>query len=204
MSSSLESVSLERHADRRRRQLIRAASQVIETEGIDSMRMPRVAELAGCTRSLVYHYFQTREDLLVAVIEHFYEYLDERLEPAAQQLGLRSVADADAVRPLLEALWDTVIEVGAGGVILRTLPRSGSALNERLTEIAVRFDQRWMDSLRSLGLSEIEARLAFRTAMAVHSELLECHRQGEITRDAAVALGQRALAAVLSGLQAER
>jgi AcrR family transcriptional regulator len=39
---------------------VRAAAFVIETEGLDAMRMPRVAEVA-CARSLVYRYFPRRE-----------------------------------------------------------------------------------------------------------------------------------------------
>jgi AcrR family transcriptional regulator len=199
-----EPVLLEPQADRRRRQLIEAASRVIEQEGIDAMRMPRVAEVAGCARSLVYHYFEAREDLFLAVIEHFHEQLGQRLDLAAQLAGIESLLDADAARPLLEALWDTLEEVGAGGLVLRASPRIGAALNDRLAELAERFDARWLAAFRALGLSEIEAALAFRAAMALHTELLERHRRGEVTRAEAVALGQRALAGLASGLRTER
>ena len=197
-----EPLALEPHADRRRRQLILAASQLIEADGVDAMRMPRVAELAGCARSLVYHYFPTREALFVAVLEHFHERLALRLAPAAQLAGLRMLADPDAARPLLEALWDTVAEIGAGGLLLRASPRIAAALNDRLLEVAERFDGRWLAAFRTLGLGEVEAGLAYRAAMALHTELLARHRRGEITRDQAIALGQRALAGLVAGLGA--
>jgi AcrR family transcriptional regulator len=195
-------IALEPHGERRRQQLIRAASLVIETDGVDSMRMPRVAEVADCARSLVYHYFPTREDLFIAVIEHFYERLAERLDLDAQVAGMRSLLDRDAARPFLDALWDTVTDVGAGGIILRASPRIATALNERLAKVAERFDGRWMAPLMDLGLTEIEAALVFRTAMAVHTELLNRHRRDEITRDEALDLGQRALTSLVTGLRA--
>lgn len=197
-------LALEPHAARRRRQLVRAASLVIETEGVDAMRMPRVAELAGCARSLVYHYFPTRDDLLVAVVEHFYERLAERLDLSGQMEGMRSLHDPDAARPLLEALWDTVDEVGCGGIILRASPRIGDALGERVAESVARSDERWLLALRDGGLSEVEAALAFRTAMALHAELLDRHRQGEVTRDEAIELGRRALAGLVAALRGDR
>ncbi len=201
MSSGPEPIAFEPHGERRRRQLIRAASLVIEADGVDAMRMPRVAEVAGCARSLVYHYFPTREDLFVAVVEHFHERLAERLDVGAQMAGMRSLHDRDAARPLLEALWDTVKDVGSGGIILRASPRIGAALNDRLAEIAERFDRRWISALMDLGLTELEASLAFRTAMAIHTELLERNRGDEVTRDEAIELGRRALAGVVSGLR---
>jgi AcrR family transcriptional regulator len=195
------SIPFEPHAERRRRQLVRAASLVIETYGVDGMRMPRVAETAGCARSLVYHYFPTREDLFVAVIEHFYERLAARIDLAAQLEGMHSLHDRDAARPLLEALWDTVEEVGSGGIILRASPCIGGALNDRLAEIAERFDARWLAALVDLGLTGIEAALAFRTAVALHTELLDRNRRNEVTRDEAIELGRRALAGVVDGLR---
>lgn len=201
MEATRTTIELEPHAERRRQQLVRAASLVIETDGVDSMRMPRVAEAAGCARSLVYHYFPTREDLFVAVIEHFYERLADRLDIDAQVAGMRSLLDREAARPFLEALWDTVAEVGAGGIILRASPRIGAALNERLAEVSERFDRRWIAPLMDLGLAEIEAALVLRSAMAVHTELLERHRADEVSREDALVLGQRALAALVTGLR---
>jgi len=201
VSSGPAPIALEPHGERRRRQLIRAASLVIEADGVDAMRMPRVAEVAGCARSLVYHYFPTREDLFVAVVEHFYERLDERLDLRAQMAGMRSLRDRDAARPLLEALWDAVEDVGSGGIILRASPRIRAALDDRFAEVAERFDARWISALVDLGLTELEAALAFRTAMAVHAELLERNRRDEVTRDEAIELGWRALAGVVNGLR---
>ena len=96
MQNASNLLPLEPHGERRRQQLVRIASLVIETEGVDAMRMPRVAQVAGCARSLIYHYFPKREDLFVSVIENFYERLGERLAPEAQADGMRSLLDPES------------------------------------------------------------------------------------------------------------
>lgn len=202
MAAAAPPRALEPHGERRRHQLIRAAAFVIETEGQDAMRMPRVAEVAGCARSLVYRYFPRREDLFVAVISEFYELLEQRLPIDAQAAGMRALTDRDAARPLLEAIWDVIGEIGAAGLILHASPRLGAELNDRLAEVASRFETRWLAPLRERGLGEIEAALVARAAVALQAELLERSRRRELTRDAAIDLGQRALAALIEGLGA--
>ena len=192
---------LEPQGERRRSQLTRAAAHVIETEGIDALRMPRVAEVAGCARSLVYRYFPRREDLLVAVISEFQAQLETRLDPVAQSAGMRALGDPDTARPLLEAIWDTVSELGAGGLILYASPRLGRELNDRVAEVTARLETRWVAPLRDAGLSAIEASLVVKSAAAMQTELLERSRRQEITREEAIDLGQRALAGLVEAFR---
>jgi hypothetical protein len=60
------------------------------------------------------------------VITEFYELLAERLPPDAQTAGTRGLADRDAARTLLEAIWDLIAEIGAGGLILTASLRSST------------------------------------------------------------------------------
>ncbi len=203
MSQPASPLALEPHGARRREQLVRAAAFVIETEGIDAMRMPRVAEVAHCARSLVYRYFPRREDLFVAVILEFYDKLEARVAPELQAAGMRTLDDAARARPLLEAIWDVVAEIGAAGLVLYASPRLGIELNERLGEVSARVERAWIAPLREAGLGEVEASLAIRSAVALLTELLDRHRKGEISRDRALALGHRALAALVVGLRAD-
>ncbi len=190
---------LEPTSERRRQQLIRAAAFLIETEGTDAMRIPRVAELAGCARTLVYRYFPSREDLFVAVIEEFYENLGQRLSPNDAAAGMRSLTDREAARPLLEAIWDSITEVGAAGLILYASPRLGVELADRFAEVSEQQHALWLEPLRERGLSEIEAALVSRSAAAMLTEFIARSRSGEITRDEALDLGQRALAGMIEG-----
>jgi AcrR family transcriptional regulator len=195
---------LEPTSERRRQQLLRAAAFLIETEGTDAMRIPRVAELAGCARTLVYRYFPSREDLFVAVIEEFYENLGQRLSPNAAAAGMRSLTDREAARPLLEAIWDSITEVGAAGLILYASPRLGVELADRFAEVSEQQHALWLEPLRERGLSEIEAALVSRSAAAMLTEFIARSRSGEITRDEALDLGQRALAGMIEGFLRER
>jgi len=195
---------LEPASERRRQQLIRAAAFVIETEGTEALRIPRVAEVAGCARTLVYRYFPSREDLLVAVIAEFYENLGGRLPPSAAAAGMRSLTDRDAARPLFEAIWDSISEVGAAGLILYASPRLGVELADRFAEVSAQQETVWLAPLRARGLGEIEAALVARSAAAMLMEFIARSRSGEITRDEALDLGQRALAGMIEGLLRER
>ena len=195
---------LEPTSERRRQQLIRAAAFVIETEGTDALRIPRVAEVAGCARTLVYRYFPSREDLFVAVIEEFYENLGRRLSPNDAAEGMRSLTDREAARPLLEAIWDSINEVGAAGLILFASPRLGAELADRFAEVSARQERLWLAPLRERGLSEIAAALVSRSSAAMLTEFIARSRNGEITRDEALDMGQRALAGMIEALSGER
>ncbi len=191
---------LEPHGNRRRRQLLRVAAHIIESEGVDALRMPRIAELAGCARSLVYRYFPRREDVFCAVIAEFYEQLEERITPTAQVAGMQAVTDLKTVRQLLDAIWDVVEEIGTAGLILHASPRLGAQLSDRLFPEMERFEERWVAPIRAAGLGEIETALVMRFAIVQLTELVDRTQRGEVDREQAILLGQRALASLISGL----
>jgi AcrR family transcriptional regulator len=202
-SGSLNHLALERHGDRRRGQLVRVAAHIIEFEGVDSLRMPRVAEIAGCARTLVYRYFPSREDLFLAVISEFYERLEERMSPADQMAQMASLDDPTAALPLLEAIWDVTEETGTAGIILHASPRLGAQLGAQLDPESKRFEARWLVPLRAVGLGEIEATLVLKAAVAVLAELMDRRRRGEIDRKSAIQIGQRALVGLIEGFGVE-
>lgn len=56
-----------------RDRILDAACVVIAEEGIDDLRIARVAMRAGASTALVHHYFSTREELLEQALTHSYE-----------------------------------------------------------------------------------------------------------------------------------
>jgi AcrR family transcriptional regulator len=185
--------------------MIRAAGHILETEGLEAVRMPRVAELAGCARTLVYRYFPRREDLIFGVVSEFYERLNERLDVDAQTQGLQGLVDGqagDATPPFIEAIWDVINEIGLGGVLLQSSHQLGIALKEYSAAELERFEKRWVDPLRAMGLSDTAASVVIASATGTIVELVRRSRRGEIARDEALALGHRALASLVSGLAA--
>ncbi|MGA7398303.1 MAG: TetR/AcrR family transcriptional regulator [Solirubrobacterales bacterium] len=56
-----------------RDRILEAACEAIANEGIDDVRIARVAMRAGASTALVHHYFSTREELLEEALMHSYQ-----------------------------------------------------------------------------------------------------------------------------------
>ena len=56
-----------------RERILEAACDLIAAEGIDEVRIARVAIRAGASTALVHHYFSTREELLEQALLHSFE-----------------------------------------------------------------------------------------------------------------------------------
>jgi AcrR family transcriptional regulator len=69
----VEDVEEDGQANRTRRRILDAAVSRIASEGIDDVRIARIAMDAGVSASLVSYHFETREALLVEAIEHGYD-----------------------------------------------------------------------------------------------------------------------------------
>ncbi|MGA8925005.1 MAG: TetR family transcriptional regulator C-terminal domain-containing protein [Solirubrobacterales bacterium] len=80
-----------------RERILRAASELIASDGIDEVRIARVANRARASTALVHHYFSTREELLAqALIQSFELAADERFGagPAAAGSATEGLAIA--------------------------------------------------------------------------------------------------------------
>jgi AcrR family transcriptional regulator len=72
-----------------RERILEAACDLVAAEGIDNVRIARVAMRAGASTALVHHYFSTREELLEQALMHSFEQVgDERF--AAETHGERT------------------------------------------------------------------------------------------------------------------
>jgi AcrR family transcriptional regulator len=49
--------------------ILTAAAKEIQTKGIDGARISAIADDAGVTKQLVYHYFETKDQMYVAILE---------------------------------------------------------------------------------------------------------------------------------------
>lgn len=56
-----------------RERILEAACDLIASDGIDDVRIARVATRAGASTALVHHYFSTREELLEQAIIHSFD-----------------------------------------------------------------------------------------------------------------------------------
>ncbi len=83
--------------------ILDAACELIAEDGIDEVRIARVAQRAGASTALVHHYFSTREELLEQALVHSFEQAgDERFgEDAAATPGSAVDGLAAAIRDSL-------------------------------------------------------------------------------------------------------
>ena len=85
-----------------RTRLLDATIECLVTYGYAGTTTPRVAQLAGVTRGAQIHHFRSKEDLVVAAIEHLAQ---QRAQGAIREFG-RVQASSDPVSTVLEFLWE--------------------------------------------------------------------------------------------------
>lgn len=118
-----------------RDRILESACEVIAAEGIDDVRIARVAMRAGASTALVHHYFSTREELLEEALMHSYELAGE------DRFGLPVDTNASAVER---------IKV----MIDECLPLPGMQRNEWTLWIEL-----WLRATRDDALKPMAARL---------------------------------------------
>lgn len=88
--------------DQRRRELVAATWTVIADEGIDAATIRRIADAAGCTTGRITHYFDSKDDILVAALRAVHVAAAARMATAIDAAGNDPRAVLRSV--LLEAL----------------------------------------------------------------------------------------------------
>ena len=115
--------------------ILDGACELIAAEGIDNVRIARVATRAGASTALVHHYFSTRDELLEQALIHSFEQAgDERFQRGA---------GAD----------ETATEALARG-IAQCLPFRGPQEREWVLWVEL-----WLRAVREPGLRSVAARL---------------------------------------------
>ncbi len=123
-----------------RERILAAAVDRIATDGIDDMRIARVATDAGVSTSLVHYHFETREALLAEALEYSYELAgDVRIEEGVDARGHveRLALMADQFLPhtgVLERDWILWVELWLRAVRHPELRPTAAGLYARMRE----------------------------------------------------------------------
>ncbi len=91
-----------RDPERTKAQLTEAALQEFADHGFHGARVDRITRMVGCNPRMIYHYFGSKEQLYVAVIEHIFA--DIRAQE--RDLAMAQLAPLDAMRRLVEFTFD--------------------------------------------------------------------------------------------------
>lgn len=96
----------QRDADRSRQALLEAARDEFAEHGLGGARVERIAERAGVDKRLIYHYFENKDSLFLAVLEDTYR----SIRAAEKELRLADLPPTEAVRRLTEFTWNYYLE----------------------------------------------------------------------------------------------
>ncbi len=176
-------------ADLRRDQLLDIATRLIELEGIEAVKHARIAKLAGCTRSLVYHYFPKRSDLFAGVSARFYERLDAVIPVEAQQAALRQnlEGDKDSSLALFGLLFDLLEDGGYGSLILRTTPELHGDFASEDDPLHDDSELRWIGVIADrFGMSPVDGELFFQHSLNITKTIFLFYRRGQLSKTEAV------------------
>jgi len=189
--------------DERRRQLLRAAADLMTTHGVDRVQFAEVAAAAGVTRQLMYRFFPTRQALIMAVLEDYADDITQRFGHGAAHSIPGNLEEV--TRVFVEAVCDTIEAKGAGPWQLldskgpdRKLARHGQALQERIVAP-------WRARIaETIGVSEHEAAIVARMIVAAGRAVLELWYSGALSREEAVRTSTRGVSALLQAFSVRR
>jgi AcrR family transcriptional regulator len=140
-----------------RERILEAACELIAEQGIDEVRIARVATRAGASPALVHHYFSTREELLEQALIHSFEQAGEERfgEPAeaertATETLARAIGECLPLRGAQEREWVLWVELWLRAVREPALRPVAARLYERY--------RKWMVALIRAGVVSGEFR----------------------------------------------
>jgi TetR/AcrR family transcriptional regulator len=90
-----------------RQRILDAALHEFSTKGLDGARVDEIARASAVNKNMIYHYFKSKEQLFIAVLEGVYEAVRAR----QQDLVLRDLDPVSAMRRLIERTADIWIEL---------------------------------------------------------------------------------------------
>ncbi len=185
----------------RRKQIVRVASELLATRGVDHVRIPDVAEAAGVTRAVVYRFFPSRQAILVAVLEEFRADLERRY--AERTALLRDPRKLEtALRAYVEASCEAIDAVGAGGFVLLNMDGPDPDIAARCRATREALNRPWLGRVAHLtGIEAPMLEAVSQMTVAASRAALTLYHEGKLTREQAATAVSRGLRALLAEFQ---
>jgi AcrR family transcriptional regulator len=160
--------------DERKRELVEAAWRVIAAKGIDDVTTREVARESGYSHGVLAHYFPTKDELLLAALEHSHQRIDARYE--------QETADV----PVYDALR---------AVLTDNLPEDDQRRLE--TRIEMSF---WERALNNPKLLDVQRRESAKLQGMLRELIEQSRRDGNISPDVDTDDALALLAGLIDGL----
>ena len=142
------------HRDQRRADLVAAGQELLVTGGTDAVTMTAVAARAGLSRTAVYEYFTSADELLAVVLSDqmvlWREALRQRLHAASFETG-----DLDTVRIYVEVAMGLVADGHHSLLVLLTMHTLAEDVLHRLSAAHAAVAAPLGEALAQIGIREI-------------------------------------------------
>ena len=166
--------------DDRRQQLVETAAAILGSEGVEQVRVPRVADEAGVSRPVVYRFFPNRHALILAVLEDFRAELESRLPTSTKTPPDDLFRE---VRVFVDAACGAIEAKGPGAWYLM----GSNGLDPELNELG-----------ELTGVSPREAKIIAKMVVAAARAVIELWIAGQLDREELLLLLSRGISGVLT------
>ena len=143
------------HRDQRRADLVAAGQELLVTEGPDAVTMTAVAARAGLSRTAVYEYFTSADELLAVVLSDqmvlWREALRQRLHAASFETG-----DLDTVRIYVEVAMGLVADGHHSLLVLLTMHTLAKDVRHRLSAAHAAVAAHVGEALAQIGIRDVD------------------------------------------------
>ena len=172
MSEQKTPTKREIQAEERREQLLQAALDLFSKRGWDGTSIKELADTVGVAPGLIYHYFESKEDLLTKVIERygFIPELRRVLIPSSEKPTQEVLPEiARAFYDLLEEKGRVICIFVREGLVKEELhPRWVAMTNEACKLLANYLDARVEAGELRPHNTEVTARMILHTVVMLH------------------------------------
>jgi AcrR family transcriptional regulator len=132
-----------RDAERTRKAILDAARTEFAVNGLAGARVDRIAEVSGANKRMIYYYFNSKDDLYLAVLEEAYT----AMRVSERTLELDDLKPVEAIRRLVEFKFDFWTENPA----LISLLNGENVLGAQHLKRSTRLSEMHISLVRTIG-----------------------------------------------------
>lgn len=99
-------VTKKRNPEKTAKDILDAATAEFSENGFGSARIDTIAERANSNKRMIYHYYGSKEDLFLAVLENSYA----KIRQFETELNLENLSPSDAIKKLIKFTFNYFIE----------------------------------------------------------------------------------------------